>query len=88
MVNVLTIRILAESMVEEIGSDYLIPVEKKTDADSKDSSERDNIIRSVLKFVFNLMDADKKVGPLKALQGHIWLAGYQKGLLKGEYVIY
>jgi methionine salvage enolase-phosphatase E1 len=74
-------------MVEEFGSDYSILTEPKAEGDlpKNESSERDKVIQSVMKFVFKLMDADKKVGPLKALQGHIWLAGYQNGLLKGEY---
>jgi len=30
------------------------------------------------------MDADAKIGPLKALQGMIWEAGYAQGALTGE----
>jgi enolase-phosphatase E1 len=31
-----------------------------------------------------LMDQDRKATPLKALQGKLWLAGYQTGKLKGQ----
>ncbi len=31
-----------------------------------------------------LMDADRKVGPLKSLQGRIWEAGYRSGQLKSQ----
>ncbi len=30
------------------------------------------------------MDEDRKAGPLKVLQGMIWQAGYEKGVLKGQ----
>lgn len=31
-----------------------------------------------------LMDEDRKLGPLKALQGRIWEAGYRSGVLKSQ----
>jgi len=41
----------------------------------------DQTLEAVVKFVVSLMDEDKKVTALKALQGHIWKDGYEKGEL-------
>eukprot|EP00127_Corallochytrium_limacisporum_P002834 Clim_evm13s142 gene=Clim_evmTU13s142 len=40
--------------------------------------------KSVKAYVLWLMDADRKVGPLKTLQGHMWKDGYEDGSLKGH----
>lgn len=40
----------------------------------------DEIIAVLLKW----MDEDRKAGPLKMLQGLIWQAGYEAGILKGQ----
>jgi enolase-phosphatase E1 len=39
---------------------------------------------TVVGYVHELMDRDRKSGPLKALQGRIWEQGYHDGELKGE----
>ena len=46
-------------------------------------SVREQVVQSVLW----LMDADRKVRPLKELQGLIWRDGYAAGTLIGEYVL-
>lgn len=51
-------------------------------------SERDQLLEEagtsdLLQAIFNLMDADIKSTPLKAIQGRIWKAGYEEGELKG-----
>lgn len=33
------------------------------------------------------MSQDRKVGPLKQLQGLIWKRGYDKGDIKGQWVV-
>jgi len=38
----------------------------------------------IVSYVYWLMDRDRKIGPLKALQGRIWEQGYATGALKGE----
>jgi enolase-phosphatase E1 len=38
----------------------------------------------VVEYLESLMDADRKSGPLKALQGRIWQEGYAIGELRGE----
>jgi len=65
---------------EELAGDIFkaIPILSENDANKND------LIQSVVAFVNQLMDEDRKVGPLKQLQGHIWLAGYQQGTIKGE----
>ena len=40
----------------------------------------ENVVPHLLRF----MDADRKSGPLKTLQGKIWQVGYERGELKGE----
>jgi enolase-phosphatase E1 len=37
-----------------------------------------------LETLLGWMDADAKIGPLKALQGMIWAEGYADGALKGD----
>jgi enolase-phosphatase E1 len=39
--------------------------------------------RPVLPVLFEWMDADAKIGPLKQLQGIIWREGYRAGVLRG-----
>jgi enolase-phosphatase E1 len=39
---------------------------------------------SPLEALLGWMDADLKIGPLKALQGMIWAEGYAEGALRGE----
>jgi enolase-phosphatase E1 len=38
----------------------------------------------LVRYIHSLMDCDRKSGPLKALQGLMWEAGYATGELKGE----
>jgi enolase-phosphatase E1 len=41
-------------------------------------------VADVIAYVHQLMDRDRKSGPLKALQGRIWQDGYASGELRGE----
>lgn len=41
-------------------------------------------VRALPDDVFALMDSDSKIGPLKAIQGRIWEAGYRSGDLRGQ----
>lgn len=43
-----------------------------------------NEIKDMANFVHYLIDKDLKLGPLKALQGHIWSKGYENGTIKGQ----
>lgn len=45
---------------------------------------RDQRIASIAAYAEWLMDRDRKAIGLKALQGRIWAAGYQDGVLRGE----
>ena len=40
--------------------------------------------RDALGVLLGWMDADAKVGPLKALQGVLWRGGYEAGVLRGR----
>jgi enolase-phosphatase E1 len=43
-----------------------------------------NDLASITAYIHWLMSRDSKIGPLKSLQGKIWLEGYTKGELRGE----
>ncbi len=45
-----------------------------------DAQTLDEVVAVLLQW----MDEDRKAGPLKALQGMIWQAGYEEGVLKGQ----
>lgn len=42
------------------------------------------VVAAVTQWVHAAIAADRKVTALKALQGHIWQAGFQSGALKAE----
>ena len=48
-----------------------------------ENGSKEDIIESVAKNVEEQMDLDRKITPLKQLQGHMWKFGYQSGELKG-----
>jgi len=49
-----------------------------------DTGAKAATVAALVASVHWLMDNDRKVGPLKALQGHVWRAGYEAGDLKGD----
>ncbi|XP_045135820.1 enolase-phosphatase E1-like [Portunus trituberculatus] len=48
------------------------------------TGEREAVIAALVANVEGMMDADRKVGPLKALQGHMWRRAYQEGAVEGH----
>ncbi|KAK7083202.1 hypothetical protein SK128_011718, partial [Halocaridina rubra] len=44
---------------------------------------KEECIASLVKNIHCMMDADRKIGPLKALQGHMWTQAYAEGTVKG-----
>uniref|UniRef100_A0A0P4W9H4 Enolase-phosphatase E1 n=1 Tax=Scylla olivacea TaxID=85551 RepID=A0A0P4W9H4_SCYOL len=48
------------------------------------TGEREAVIAALVTNVEGMMDADRKVGPLKALQGHMWRSAYQEGAVEGH----
>lgn len=54
------------------------------DLDTDDSSTLDKLINSVVDYVKWQMSIDRKIGPLKNLQGRIWKAAYERGDIKGQ----
>jgi len=48
------------------------------------STDPQNHARSLVEYVYWLMDRDRKSSPLKSIQGKIWEAGYNHGELKGD----
>ena len=49
-----------------------------------DPNDKEATIDSITRNVFWLMDADRKIKPLKQLQGHMWRYAYEKGIVKGQ----
>jgi len=49
-----------------------------------DLNNKETTIDSIVRNVFWLMDADRKIKPLKQLQGHMWRYAYAKGIVKGQ----
>lgn len=41
-------------------------------------------LQAAVNLALQAMDEDRKLGPLKALQGRIWEDGYRRGLLRGQ----
>ncbi|EEY64685.1 uncharacterized protein PITG_16113 [Phytophthora infestans T30-4] len=47
-----------------------------------DTQGKDQVVEALTAYVKWNVKADRKIGPLKQLQGHMWLQGYEKGELK------
>ena len=47
--------------------------------------DKEVVINAVFKYVSWLIEMDKKVTPLKQLQGYIWKSAYETGKIKGEF---
>ncbi|KAG7393028.1 Methylthioribulose-1-phosphate dehydratase [Phytophthora pseudosyringae] len=47
-----------------------------------DSQAKEQLIEALTTYVKWNVKADRKIGPLKQLQGHMWLQGYESGELK------
>lgn len=48
------------------------------------TSDREEVISALVANVEAMMDADRKVGPLKTLQGHMWRRAYHEGAVTGQ----
>ncbi len=79
---------LAQLAAEDIaaGVSGAVPVDASQlqGAIGGDATAKAATIKALVASVHWLMDNDRKVGPLKALQGHVWRAGYEAGDLKGD----
>lgn len=49
-----------------------------------DESDREKYIEAIDEYVQHLIKSDRKVKPLKELQGKIWKSAYEAGLIKGH----
>jgi len=60
--------------------------ENKFNLSSADLNEnKEIVIDAVVEYVTWLIEMDKKVTPLKQLQGYIWKSAYESGKIKGEF---
>lgn len=48
------------------------------------TDDREEVIAALVANVEAMIDADRKVGPLKTLQGHMWRHAYQEGAVTGQ----
>jgi enolase-phosphatase E1 len=66
-------------------SRFLIPQHQaKEEAKLPAATEQEELQTAVTTFILQLVAEDRKVTPLKDLQGDLWRHGYQCGDLKGE----
>ena len=49
-----------------------------------DYEDKDEVIEALVLNVLWQMNSDRKAGPLKQLQGHIWKDAYEKQLIFGQ----
>ena len=47
-------------------------------------NDKNSVIESTIKNVIWQMDADRKILPLKQLQGHMWKYAYECRIVKGQ----
>lgn len=52
----------------------------------KDGCPKSVVVTALVKNILAMMDADRKLKPLKELQGCIWRESYKLGRIKGQYV--
>jgi len=64
--------------------EVLFPFARSRMADYLRDHPDDPDVQALPEDVFALMDKDSKIGPLKAIQGRIWEAGYRSGALRGQ----
>lgn len=69
----------AEHRLEDPGS-----IESVRQPPPWDESSTDSLLESVTRYVYWLMDQDRKSTALKALQGQIWKGGYLGGKLRAQ----
>jgi methylthioribulose 1-phosphate dehydratase/enolase-phosphatase E1 len=81
-------RALAELAAEDAAAGTAgavpVPLSQLEAAIGGDAAAKAASIAALEALVHWLMNSDRKVGPLKALQGHVWRAGYESGALKGD----
>uniref|UniRef100_A0A6A7G9T8 Enolase-phosphatase E1-like isoform X1 n=1 Tax=Hirondellea gigas TaxID=1518452 RepID=A0A6A7G9T8_9CRUS len=59
-------------------------VRPSTGVGASSADDRESMIGSVVRAVHEMVEADRKIGCLKQLQGHMWRKGYADGRLKGH----
>jgi enolase-phosphatase E1 len=70
----------SDSEIQQVLDDLRREQLREVEFSSPESADQTSIVR----YIYWLMDRDRKSGPLKALQGKIWELGYASGELKGE----
>ena len=74
----------AEDIAAGVQGAVSIDSDKLDAALGGDAAAKAASVASITASVQWLMANDRKVGPLKALQGHVWRTGYEAGALKGD----
>lgn len=76
---------MCELIVVQVEEDIVNNIVGVPRIENKDQ-EKSSIIHSVIANVNWLMDDDRKITPLKQLQGHMWRQGYASGEILGQSV--
>lgn len=63
---------------------YAKSADEATSAKATDESDVESEISEISAAVRAMVSADRKIGCLKTLQGHMWRKGYEQGKLKGQ----
>lgn len=72
-----------KDLMEQIEKDVESGVQGMAPCPGTDAP-RSELISALVSAVHAMMDADRKVGPLKTLQGHMWRRAYADGTVKGH----
>lgn len=77
-----------KKIVDDLVAQSLVDTDEKLEGASlialEDQMDKAEQIKLILKNVEWLMGNDRKVGPLKELQGMIWEMGYKNESIKGQ----
>ncbi|XP_068247743.1 enolase-phosphatase E1 [Palaemon carinicauda] len=73
-----------KALVDQIRKDNEAGVPDSPPCPTEEESTRSEVIPTLVSAVHAMMDADRKIGPLKTLQGHMWRKAYSDGTVQGQ----
>ena len=73
-----------QSLIEGLRAEYMREAQKDARLDVWRGGSAEDEVASAARYVRHLIELDRKVTPLKTLQGMIWEEGYRSGKLKGH----
>lgn len=73
-----------EALRTQAAADVEASVEGAVAVPASAEDNKDAVVQAIVDSVLWQMDQDRKAGPLKQLQGHMWREAYKTGLVQGE----